>query len=172
MCKKTAIVGSGIAGLGLAIMATKQEHKVSLFERGDTVSTLGAGVTLWPNAMFVMQQMGLDNALRDRGGLPSMMRQFDPQGVLQTEFDILAVNALCGLPSVTVLPRDLMDLLLDTVANLDVKIRFNLSITIADVMKLGREFDLVVGSDGRMNSVVRQTLYRLKSRLVIMALST
>lgn len=157
--KKIAIVGAGIAGLALAIIATKQGHKVSLFERGGTVSTLGAGVTLWPNAMFVMQQMGLDNALRDRGGLPSMMRQFDPQGILQTEFDILALNALCGLPSVTVLRRDLMDLLLDTVAKLDVKIRFNLSITVADVMKLGREFDLVVGADGRMNSVVRQTLY-------------
>lgn len=160
--KKIAIVGAGVAGMALAILATKQGNKVSLFERGSAVSTLGAGVTLWSNAMFVMQQIGLDKAISAVGGLPSMMRQFDPQGVLQTEFDILAVNTLCGFPSVTILRRELMGLLEDTVENLGINIKFNSSITVADVMKLSREFDLVVGADGRMNSVVRQTLYRDK----------
>ncbi|OIX90684.1 FAD-dependent monooxygenase [Pantoea sp. Ae16] len=157
--KKIAIVGAGIAGIALAILATRQGHKVSIFERGSNVSSIGAGVTLWPNAMFVMQQMGLDEKVSQVGGTPCMMRQFDRYGLLQTEFDISAVNSLCGFPSVTVLRRELMSLLAGALDSLGCEIKFSCSITAADVMKLGKEFDLVVGADGRMNSVVRQALY-------------
>ncbi|MCZ4061016.1 NAD(P)-binding protein [Pantoea sp. LMR881] len=58
--KTIAIVGAGVAGLALAILATREGYQVSLFERGSNVFSMGAGVTLWPNAMFVMQKMGLD----------------------------------------------------------------------------------------------------------------
>lgn len=157
--KKIAIVGGGVAGLALAILTTRQGHQVSLFERGSNVSSMGAGVTLWPNAMFVMQKMGLDKKVRQVGGTPCMMRQFDRNGLLQTEFDISAVNSLCGFPSVTVLRRELMSLLTGALDSLGCEIKFSCSITAADVMKLSKEFDLVVGADGRMNSVVRKALY-------------
>ena len=157
--KKIAIVGAGVAGMALGILATKQGHQVSLFERGSNVSYLGAGVTLWPNAMFVMQKMGLDEKIKHVGGTPCMMRQFDRNGHLQTQFDILAVNSLCGFPSVTVLRRELMHLLAGRLESLGREIKFNCPITTADVTKLSLEFDLVVGADGRMNSVVRQSLH-------------
>ena len=156
--KKIAIVGAGVAGMALAILATRQGHHVSLFERVSNVSSMGAGVTLWPNAMFVMQKMGLDKKVMQAGGTPCMMRQFDRHGLPQTEFDISAVNSLCGFPSVTVLRRELMGLLAGALESLGKEITFNCSITAADVMKLSQEFDLVVGADGRMNSVVRQAL--------------
>ncbi len=160
--KKIAIVGAGIAGIALAILATRQGHQVSIFERGSNVSFIGAGVTLWPNAMFVMQKMGLNKKVSQVGGTPCMMRQFDRHGLLQTEFDISAVNSLCGFPSVTVLRRELMSLLTGALDSLDCKIMFSCSITAADVVKLSQEFDLVVGTEGRMNSVVRQALYAKK----------
>jgi 2-polyprenyl-6-methoxyphenol hydroxylase-like FAD-dependent oxidoreductase len=159
---KIAIVGAGVAGIALAILAMKRGCQVSLFERGSTVSSMGAGVTLWPNAMFVMQQIGLDKEVKRMGGAPGTMRQFDRHGVLQTEFDIMAVNSLCGFPSVTVLRRELMSLLAGALDDLGVKIKFDCSITAADVTKLSQEFDLVVGADGRMKSVVRQALYAEK----------
>ncbi|WP_245006720.1 FAD-dependent monooxygenase [Erwinia persicina] len=157
--KKIAIVGAGVAGMALAILATQQGHQVSLFERGSNVSYMGAGVTLWPNAMFVMQKMGLDEKVKHVGGTPFMMRQFDRNGYLQTQFDILAVNSLCGFPSVTVLRRELMHLLAARLESLGREIKFNCSVTTADVRKLSLAFDLVVGADGRMNSVVRQSLH-------------
>lgn len=163
--KKIAIVGAGVAGMSLAILAKKQGHQVSLFERGSTLSSMGAGVTLWPNAMFVMQQMGLEKKARHVGGEPGMMRQFDQGGMLQTVFDIRAVNSLCGFPSVTILRRDLISLLGSELDSLGVRIQFNSCITVAGVMQLGQEYDLVVGADGRMNSVVRQALYMDKDKV-------
>lgn len=66
--KRIAIIGAGIAGMSLAILATRQGHQVSLFERGSNVLSMGAGVTLWPNAMFVVQKLGLDKKGHESGG--------------------------------------------------------------------------------------------------------
>lgn len=157
--KRIAIIGAGVAGMALAILATQQGYQVSLFERGRTVSSIGAGVTLWPNAMFVMQQLGLDQQIMRLGGTPEVMHQFDRHGVLQAEFDIKAVNSLCGFPSVTILRHELMRLLAGALDSLGVESKFDCFITAADVAVLGQTFDLVVGADGRMNSSVRQALY-------------
>lgn len=157
--KKIAIVGAGVAGIAFGILATRQGHQVRLFERGRNVSCMGAGVTLWPNAMFVLQKMGLGEKVQHAGGTPCMMRQFDRKGDLQTQFDILAVNSICGFPSVTILRRELMGLLASTLESLGGGITFNCAIGAADVKKLSQAFDLVVGADGRMDSVVRQALY-------------
>ncbi|WAT02100.1 NAD(P)-binding protein [Rouxiella chamberiensis] len=66
--KKIAIVGAGVAGMALGILATKQGHQVSLFERGSNVSYLGAGVTLWPNAMVRHAEDGAGRKNQARRG--------------------------------------------------------------------------------------------------------
>lgn len=157
--KRIAIVGAGVAGVALAILATKQGYQVSLYERDNKVSSIGAGVTLWPNAMFVLQQMGLDKEIIHVGGLPSGMHQYDQSGVPQGSIDIEAVNELSGFPSVTILRRDLMNILASALESLGGAIHFNSSMTVQDIDALKQKFDLVVGADGRMNSVVRQTFY-------------
>ena len=159
---RIAIVGAGIAGIALAILVRKQGYQVSLYERDSNISSLGAGVTLWPNAMFVLQQMGLDKEIKRMGGVPSYMSQFDRYGVQQGGFDIEEVNRLSGFSSVTILRRDLMKILARKLDDLGVKIHFNCLMTVQDIDGLKKEFDLVVGADGRMYSVVRQALYEEK----------
>jgi len=156
---RIAIVGAGVAGIALAILATKQGYQVSLYERNSQVSSIGAGVTLWPNAMFVLQQMGLEKEVQQIGGVPSFMRQFDKNGVPQGELNIDEVNVLSGFASVTILRRDLMNILAKALDNFGVGIQFNCLMTTEDVEKLKQEFMLVVGADGRMNSMVRQAIY-------------
>ena len=160
--KRIAIVGAGIGGIALAILAARKGYHVSLFERGSEISTIGAGVTLWPNAMFVLQQMGLDEQIKTLGGMPLCMRQFDQYGIVQSEFDIAKINTLSGLPSVSILRRDLMSVLGRTFANLGGNIHFNCTITVSEIAQLKQDYDLVVGADGRMSSVVRQSLYAEK----------
>jgi len=160
--KRIAIVGAGIGGIALAILATQKGYQVSLFERDSKISTIGAGVTLWPNAMFVLQQMGLYEQIQALGGMPVYMRQFDQHGVMQNEFDIAKINTLSGFSSVSILRRDLMSVLDRTLADLGGNIHFNSAITVSEIAQLKQDFDLVVGADGRMNSVVRQFLYAEK----------
>ena len=157
--KRIAIVGAGVAGIALAIFAAKQGHQVSLYERDSQISCMGAGVTLWPNAMFILQQLGLHKEIQCIGGIPRGMRQLDQHGVMQTEFDFAEANTLSGFPSVTILRRDLMAILARALKHLDVEVHFNCPITAQQIHALKQEFDLVVGADGRMHSVVRQTLY-------------
>lgn len=157
--KQIAIVGAGVAGMALAILATRRGHHVTLFERGREVSSMGAGVTLWPNAVFVLERMGLCDDIQRLGGTPRYMKQFDRRGSTMGEFDIAAVNRLCGFPSVTILRRDLIGTLATTLHELAVDIRFGCSITTQDIDDLKQRYDLVVGADGRMNSVVRQAIY-------------
>ncbi|MDX1803755.1 MAG: FAD-dependent monooxygenase [Alcanivorax sp.] len=156
---RIAIVGAGVAGMALAILATRKGYQVCLYERDSEVSSMGAGVTLWPNAIFVLQQLGLAREIERLGGAPRFMRQFDQAGVRNAELDIEAVNALSGFPSVTILRRDLMTVLADTLDELGIERHFGCSMTAADIGRLKQAFDLVVGADGRMNSVVRQTLF-------------
>lgn len=156
---RIAIVGAGVAGMALAILARRKGYYVRLYERDSRVSSIGAGVTLWPNAIFVLQQMGLEQEIKRIGGSPRFMRQFDRHGSQKSEFDIDEVNLLCEFPSVTVLRRDLMSRLSEALDNLGGEIHFDHSITPPDIHTLQQDFDLVVGADGRMNSVVRHTLF-------------
>jgi len=157
--KRIAIVGAGVAGMALAILATKKGYQVSLYERNSDISSLGAGVTLWSNAMFVLQQMGLEKDINRVAGTPHFMRQFNQDGVKLAELDIEEVNRLSGYPSVSILRRDLMHILAKALEHLEVKIQFNAAIEAQDIEVLKQDYELVVGADGRMNSVVRQSLF-------------
>ncbi|EKF74543.1 FAD dependent oxidoreductase [Alcanivorax hongdengensis A-11-3] len=154
-----AIVGAGVAGLALAILAARQGWRVCLYERHERITTLGAGVTLWPNALFVLEQMGLAGEVSAVGGAPRFVRQWDHRGVSQGERDIQALNVLSGFATVTVLRRDLMAILYRAARAQGVEMHFGRAMTAADIVMLSREAELVVGADGRMQSVVREVLF-------------
>lgn len=160
--KHIAIVGAGVAGMTLALLAKQRGCQVSLYERQNTISSIGAGVTLWPNAVFVLQQIGLKQEIERVGGTPRFMRQFNHSGNQLAEFDIEDVNLLSGFPTITILRRDLVGVLARALDAMGVAIHFNSPITTQNVDAFRQEFDLVIGADGRMNSVVRQTLYQDK----------
>lgn len=157
--RRIAIVGAGVAGLSLAILATRRGFQVSVYERNSTVASMGAGVTLWSNAMYVLRKMGVDSEIERAGGAPDYMHQYDQQGTLQGEFDIQAVNALSGFTSTTVLRRDLIQILARRLQDLGGQVYFGCTMTREKIDVLRQGFDLVVGADGRMNSVARQALF-------------
>ena len=159
---RIAIIGAGVAGLSLAILATQQGCKVDVFERGERVSSLGAGVTLWPNALFVLNKMGLTAPLREKAGLPGFMRQYDASGSLLNTLDLTQVNSLSGFDSLTILRRDLMAILANKLEELGRVIQFNRNMSLDDIHSLEQTYDLVVGADGRMKSVVREFLFEPK----------
>jgi salicylate hydroxylase len=63
MSKKILIAGAGIGGLCAALALVKRGFKVALFEQTATLSDVGAGLQLSPNAMQVLNELGLGEQL-------------------------------------------------------------------------------------------------------------
>ena len=65
---RVAIVGGGIGGLFAANALTRRGLDVSVYERADALGEIGAGVTITPNALRLMNRMGMESALNLTGG--------------------------------------------------------------------------------------------------------
>jgi salicylate hydroxylase len=73
--QRFVIAGGGIGGLTTAIVLARAGHKVELLEQAPVLAaSVGAGVTLAPNAMKVYGHMGLEAALCARGVEPRRQR--------------------------------------------------------------------------------------------------
>ena len=62
-----AIVGYGTAGQALAILLSRDGHKVEVFERAPEPGPVGAGFLLQPTGLQVLWQMGLLAAALEHG---------------------------------------------------------------------------------------------------------
>src|SRR5215467_1735470 len=64
------IIGAGIGGLTAAIALRRAGYAVEVFERVQTLHEVGAGMTLWPNAVKALRKLGLQ-AFIDEHSLPA-----------------------------------------------------------------------------------------------------
>ena len=76
---KAIIVGGGIGGLSAAIALRRAGVEATVFERTGKLGEIGAGISLWANAMKALRKLGLYDAvlavgrpLRPRGELRSL----------------------------------------------------------------------------------------------------
>src|ERR1700735_3521658 len=63
-----AIVGAGIGGLTAALALQYFGVPVRVFEQARTLREIGAGVTITPNAMSVLDFLGIGSALAEQAG--------------------------------------------------------------------------------------------------------
>src|SRR4051812_6976716 len=61
--RKIVIVGGGIGGLAAALALRHSGHEVVVLERRPALEEAGAGISLWPNAVRVLRDLGLGPAL-------------------------------------------------------------------------------------------------------------
>lgn len=64
------IIGAGIGGLTCALALQQQGLHPVILEQADSLGEVGAGIQLSPNAMSVMRNLGLEDALLAVGFLP------------------------------------------------------------------------------------------------------
>ena len=161
------ILGGGIAGLSVALALRKQGYNPRVYERRAVPATMGAGVTLWPNASFVLEELGLLQDIAAIGGRPLTMRRQDAAGNALGGLDIGLLDRTMGYPTYTVLRRHLQKVLLEHAARLGIAVEFGRRAMSIELDAHGRAVahfengasirpDLLIGADGRMGSVARK----------------
>jgi 2-polyprenyl-6-methoxyphenol hydroxylase-like FAD-dependent oxidoreductase len=67
VAQQILVIGAGITGLATAVALQRRGHDVAVIEeRTDTSS--GAGISIWPNALAALDEIGLGDAVREAGG--------------------------------------------------------------------------------------------------------
>lgn len=78
MSKKIVIAGAGIGGLCAALALAKQGFEVVVYEQSQQLGEVGAGLQLSPNAMHVLQALGVAEKIKAKAFRPesAVMRHF------------------------------------------------------------------------------------------------
>jgi 2-polyprenyl-6-methoxyphenol hydroxylase-like FAD-dependent oxidoreductase len=162
MAQQILVIGAGISGLATAVALQRRGHHVTVIEeRTDTSS--GAGISIWPNALAALDEIGLGDAVRDGGGRVtagalrwrdgSWLRHPSPQRL---------VKAL-GEPLVVIRRSDLTGVLADALAAGTVHAGLSarelvatgdgVRVTLSDATT--RVASAVIGADGTRSVVAR-----------------
>lgn len=65
---KAIVVGGGIGGLTVAIALGRAGVEAVVFERAEELREIGAGITLWSNAVKALKKLGIYDEVREAGG--------------------------------------------------------------------------------------------------------
>ncbi len=69
--KKVVVVGAGIGGLTAAVALHRSGHEVQVFERARQLGEVGAGLQLGPNAVRIVEALGLGQELHRLAAEPT-----------------------------------------------------------------------------------------------------
>ncbi|OBG87559.1 FAD-binding monooxygenase [Mycobacterium sp. E802] len=67
MTPSVLVIGAGITGLATAVAMQRQGYDVCVAEARHDVAS-GAGISIWPNALAALDEIGLGDQVRDAGG--------------------------------------------------------------------------------------------------------
>jgi 2-polyprenyl-6-methoxyphenol hydroxylase-like FAD-dependent oxidoreductase len=154
------IAGGGIGGLAAAIALYRAGWQVEVLEQAPEFGEVGAGLTLWPNALRALDHIGLGDRIRAVGRIDATAGIRDSHGRWITRVDTREVERRFG-PTVVIHRAELVAMLADAVPagvlRPDTKvISARLDGGGVVVTHSGGESraDLLVGADG-LRSVVR-----------------
>ncbi len=90
------VVGEGIGGLAAAIAPTRGGQRVRVVERSAELRPAGAGISLWPNGVKVLDALGLGPQIARVGGRLCRIGYRDPSGRTLCEFSLDPLVARVG----------------------------------------------------------------------------
>ena len=106
------IIGAGIGGLAAAIALRRAGYAVQVFERAQELSEVGAGLTLWPNAVKALRKLGLATIIDAHSIQASAGGMYTWQGKVLAQTTTSEVERLGGAPTVALHRAELQAALL------------------------------------------------------------
>jgi len=92
--RDVTVIGGGIGGMAAALACARRGARVTVLERADALRELGAGIQVSPNALAVLDALGVGDALRARSLAGRAVRLVD--GRAGRDVLRLGVGALPG----------------------------------------------------------------------------
>jgi 2-polyprenyl-6-methoxyphenol hydroxylase-like FAD-dependent oxidoreductase len=160
------IIGGGIGGLATAIGLRLHGHEPIVFEQASQLREVGAGVSLWPNALRAADHLGIGDAIHQQAVSEGQggMRSWD--GMLLSEMDIEEFRATLGDVTVVLHRAELLALLHQALGDVPVTLSARCLTVTQDEQGVVAHFadgtqaqgDLLIGADG-LRSKVRESLF-------------
>lgn len=161
---KVLVIGAGFAGLVSALRLYSYGIDFEIFDSLDCPTTIGGGLTVFPNAMKVLRDIGVADQVIESGVTMERIK-FQSKNGDHLIYRSMGTKDLYEEPSVTIRRSELMRILLEKVSELGLKVSFGkklLSIEdTEDVVKATFEDGsticgaCVIGADG-IGSKVRE----------------
>ncbi|MEV6364656.1 FAD-dependent monooxygenase [Nocardia asteroides] len=94
------VVGGGIGGLATALGLTRRGWEVRVLERAPEIAEVGAGISLWSNALRALDALGVGAAIRAQAVEDASAGIRDARGRWLSRTDIATLRARFGAPVV------------------------------------------------------------------------
>ncbi|MGO9597277.1 MAG: FAD-dependent monooxygenase [Isosphaeraceae bacterium] len=163
---KAIVIGGGIGGLAAAVALRRAGWAIEVFERARELGEVGAGLSLWRNALAALDRIGLLESLRALGveGQTGAFRT--PSGEILLTMKAGTTNAASGGIILLLHRAELQDVLHRAVGSDVIRLGARCigldqdAATVTARFEDGREArgDLLVGADG-LRSIVRSALF-------------
>lgn len=109
------VIGGGIGGLSAAIALRRVGITPLVFEQAEALQEIGAGLTLWSNAVKVLTHLGLDDALSWITSPLEEAQTRSVDGKVQNRVDLSKLAEAVGYQSVGIHRGELLEILLDKI---------------------------------------------------------
>ena len=167
---RIAIVGGGIGGFSAALAIAKAGLEVTVFEQSPGVHEVGAGIQISPNAIRVLEYLGLGVALKEISVFPErvVFRRWQDDAIIRETSVDEAFSTQHGSPLSNLARTDLIEILAAAVrAQPMITVYYGSHVTqvepgenestIVFADGTASTFDIVIGADG-IHSVVRPSV--------------
>jgi 2-polyprenyl-6-methoxyphenol hydroxylase-like FAD-dependent oxidoreductase len=111
MVDRVLIVGGGIGGLAAAVALQRVGIEAAVFERAPDLKEVGAGLSLWSNAVKALGRVGLADAVVARGSVIERAQTLTADGRLLSEAPLGDISRAAGAPSICVHRADVQQVL-------------------------------------------------------------
>lgn len=164
--KRALVIGGGIGGLSASLALRQAGFEVQVFEAVAELMPVGAGITVWPNAVRALQMLGLSDALQAIG-MPATYRiVYTWRGELLSKIQVDRLANGLGSAILMVHRAHLQSTLLQAVGETNVQLKARCVGVTQDRSSISARFedghevegDLLVAADG-IHSTLRAQLF-------------